>query len=253
MALEGKISITHYLNKKLAPDNGRYPLYIRIKFQNKDARIKSRVTYFEKDNPLDPLSVVKLYSEQQVYYSESEFIKRKELINQEAEFILMVMDAFRNMNINILEDQPSLIIDKTLSSFRNLMDTEFRQRLKGLIKENGFNELLTMVNKYNPSFSLTFKTIQEIGTDQAIKKLISPMKNHYLLIQELGKLRVGALLSQAGWDIFLHSFLNQTFDKQFALEMETLINKKVAELFAPIKIKDFLKQKTLIKSQKIKV
>jgi len=79
------------------------------------------------------------------------------------------------------------------------------------------------------------------------------MKNHYLLIQELGKLRVGALLSQAGWDIFLHSFLNQTFDKQFALEMETLINKKVAELFAPIKIKDFLKQKTLIKSQKIKV
>lgn len=138
MNLEGKISVTHFLKKNLKPliegRTEKYPLYVRIRLDNKKTEIKSRYKEFigGEEERLDRLISEANSDDSLSYLSDKEFSKIHDdyrLLN-ELKIISSIADFYRRHGINIVETDPSSAIVRSSRHIKNILFVTITEELK---------------------------------------------------------------------------------------------------------------------------
>lgn len=166
MALEGKITVKHYLNKKLRPllrkGKKTYPLYLRASFKNKFTEFKSRSYLFTGstgpgkiptvDELTQFLNVPTTFNLEDVkdivrYYTDAEFenVKNSAPLTKEQETIYDVIDVHRREGINVLAGNAQETINKCLTSIDDWLAEEMKRSLQQTIGRHKKFELLSEI------------------------------------------------------------------------------------------------------------
>lgn len=182
MTTIGKISVTHFLNKNLKPvvqgKIKQYPLYVRIRFENKKTELKSKAFKFFYE-PGDVAGLIdKLNSnEDLINLSEAEFLKMSSdyrLINERKAIFEIVAFYKQKKGINIISGKTAEIIENCLTSIYELVSHHIANNLKGSIYDSSsYIQAGRVIDWENHSFSRIFKALEKISGDQFYKAILS--------------------------------------------------------------------------------
>lgn len=251
--IEGKISVKHYLNDKVAKRNGQLPLYVLVRFQNKDSRFKSRWKFFDYSNiaPLSPLHVVPAYKEQADYFSEKDVAEKhiQTLCGRESNAIIQVGDYFKRLDINFIEHEPSVLFDHSIVPIKELLSDiytkEFMKKL-GVFMENGkyFSlwYFLTETIESNIDFGTIIRALYEVSSKEANRDFL----NEWIDIEDQRNL-IAKNIRVIDW-LASESVRNSSFDEldpAFAKKFKTDIGKALVTHFSEIRLPKGFKLKFL--------
>ncbi len=186
--MEGKISVKHFLKKNLKPlvegRTKKYPLYVRIRLDNKKAEFKSEYwEYLNADNfekmtehltrvssnssrELKDSSLVEV-SEENVYVSEDELTQQEFLskLSKEAEVVREVISIYRDIGINIIEHNPKLTIDIAKTEIVEAVFQDMKGILMEKLTDNDYTAMYKLIDWRIP-FCDIIKALREASYDK---------------------------------------------------------------------------------------
>lgn len=239
MALEGKFSVKHFLNLNLVSRKGKYPLYLTIGFQNKNAKLRSRLRYFDMPGFNGPLDVVSNYASESEYFSKKELGSIEGLIKRETEAMALVGDYFKSINVNVIDHEPSRVYDISISSLKNLVSGVFWRNLVETLVILNYKSLAEYLATYSTgtNFTLLIKVLKEVGNNDLVDDVIPAFENQFKVMTILG--RGHRIIEWLAKDDLRHQILQRIEDEcgaSFSQNISHLIHHSIQELVSPYKI-----------------
>lgn len=172
MALEGKISVKHFLNKKLQPVNGKFPLYVLIRFKNREAKIKSRLNdLFGIESDFELINNTITTRRNFGYFNENDLAKYRSLVHTEATMIIALGELMKKDNVNIIESEPSRVIDITFKTVGSIITSQYKNLLTEKLISLKYLHSASVYSKSENDFSYLIKSLAEIG-NSSVEKFI---------------------------------------------------------------------------------
>ncbi len=234
--IEGKISLKYYLNKHVKPLNGKYPLYLLIRFQNKQAKIKSRFILFDNDNPYaphDPFSVGVLnYKDASNYVTEKGMQGYKILMKNESDTIYRVFDFFRILDLNIIENQPSSIIDYSIVPIHKIVNNIFINKLSDLLRDQKLKSSPIIFGRgldgEPTSFDVAIESLSEVGSKKIQIEIVDKLNSERKAIRLLNKsMRTIDWIANESMKLKYLQLIESETSAIFREELDNMVNNRV--------------------------
>jgi hypothetical protein len=170
MGLDGKISVKHFLKKNLKPfvegSTKKYPLYVRIRLDNKKTEFKSEYWEYSNINDLDK-DITRFNWDDSPYVSEKEFSQNEFLteLSNEVKVISEIIDFYRKQGINVIDHNPTLTIDIAKKEIKDIVFQEMKATLMERLVDNNYTAIYSLLDWSNP-FHHIIKALSEVSSNE---------------------------------------------------------------------------------------
>ncbi|MEQ6118569.1 hypothetical protein [Reichenbachiella sp. MALMAid0571] len=203
MARIKKISVRHFLNKRLPPqkfDNNvlRYPLYIRLRYNNKPVEVRSILASISWHLDSQDHKIYSFYSEvdfwDKGYFTEEEFDNLSERLKtnlqKEISGCEWLFYHYLNKNINILDYDTKRILEIFLRPTFLALEDYLKILLASTLNETIYKPFSSWLIAPKIEFSKVFMMLKQISNDginstNFYRKIIKPYEEHNILLEDV--------------------------------------------------------------------
>ncbi|SMD32565.1 hypothetical protein SAMN04488029_0912 [Reichenbachiella faecimaris] len=178
MAREKKFTVRHFLNKRLPPEvdvnnNPRYPLYIRLRYNNKPVEIRSHLASYSEHVERDEYSIQEFSSSVEFwdfgYLTEQQFSNPSEMLRntleKEVELCQKIFRNFYDKGENLLDLNVKGILDIYLNPIFLSVDFFLGAILKDKLVSSGYSDVKYKLLSTPNKFSEFFTPLRSISSD----------------------------------------------------------------------------------------
>lgn len=180
MAREKKFTVKHFLNKRLPPEVDknntlRYPLYIRLRYNNKPVELKSYLVSYSEHVERDEYPIQEFSSSVEFwdfgYLTEQQFSNPSEILRntlqKEVELCQRIFKDFSNKGENLLEQNVKGILDIYLNPIFLSLDFFLGAMLKDKLASSKYSDVKYKLLTAPGRFSEFFIPLRKISSDES--------------------------------------------------------------------------------------